>query len=125
VTASSQTNRSHLRSQSLLWVGPLLPPMGWFGYLLVNYMLVPYACRTGSALLLYVTTLVALLMAASAGIVAWRIWQGVEPRWPDEADGMLPRNRFLAVLGLFSSGLFFLVILAQGIPTLILHPCQL
>jgi len=107
----------------LLWIGPLLPPVGWFAYLLVNYMLVPRACTTGTALPLYVTTLVALLTAAGAGVVAWRVWQDVEPKWPDEASGVIPRSRFLAVLGFLSGGLFFLVILAQGIPTLMLPPC--
>jgi len=124
MNASAQNDESQVRGPSRLWIG-LLPPLGWFVYLLVNYMLVPQACAAGTVLPLYIATVVALLTAAGAGVVAWRIWQQVEPEWPDEAGGVIPRSRFLAVLGLLSSGLFFLVILAQGIPTLILHPCYL
>jgi hypothetical protein len=34
------------------------------------------------------------------------------------------RSRFMAVLGLLTSILFFLIILAQSIPSFILSPCQ-
>ena len=44
---------------------------------------------------------------------------------PDDAapDAPLNRHRLFSVLGLMTGALFFLLVLAQGIATLILDPC--
>ena len=34
------------------------------------------------------------------------------------------RAQFMGTLGMWTSGLFVLVILAQAVPTFVLHPCQ-
>jgi hypothetical protein len=117
-------DRSDDRGWTLAWLVPLLPPLVWFLYLLVSYALVPRACTTGTSVRLYVAALIALLAAASAGGLAWRLWRDTGQEWPDEAGGVIPRSRFLAGLAVLSSGLFFMVVLAQGVPTVILSPCQ-
>jgi len=124
VTPLTETDYAQRRSLLLLWLGLLTAPLGWFLCLQVNYMLVPWICATGQQWTLSVTTFVGLLLAASSGVVAWRMWQRAGPEWPSEAGGMIPRSRFMAVLGMLMSSLFFLVILAQGIPSVILHACQ-
>jgi hypothetical protein len=73
---------------------------------------------------LHIVTVVALLITAGAGLVAWRKWQEAGRTEPDEAAGPRPRSRFMAVLGLLTSAMFFLTILAQGIASFVLHPCQ-
>jgi hypothetical protein len=66
----------------------------------------------------------ALLLAAGGGISAWYNWQRMRQVQPSEAGGVLPRSRFMAVIGLLSSGLFILVIMAQWLPHFILSLCQ-
>lgn len=118
----------HDRSRRWRWTfagfAPLLAPIGWFFSLLVSYMLVPRVCVTGSSMLLPLITVVALLFAVSTGGFFWRSWRAAGQARPDETGGIISRSRFLAVLSMFSSGLFFLVILAQGIPTVMVPPCQ-
>jgi hypothetical protein len=46
-------------------------------------------------------------------------------RWPTEASDLANRIRFISVLGVLSSAMSFLVILAQGIATVNFDPCQL
>jgi hypothetical protein len=107
-----------------LWAGLLLPPFAWFLNLQLSYMLVPWACVTGQQFILHVVTLAMLLLAASGGVIAWRTWRRVGHDWPNEAAGVVPRSRFMAVGGLLSSVLFCLVIVAQGIPSFILSGCE-
>jgi len=110
--------------QLLLWTGVLLAPIVWATQMEINYLLVPYACMSGHRVALYLVTLVALVVAATGGFVAWRNWQEAGGELPDDAGDARTRSRFMGVLGLLTSAMFFLVILAQGIPDFILHPCQ-
>ena len=115
---------SQTGGQLLLWTGVLLAPVVWATQMEINYLLVPYACMTGHRVALYLVTLAALILAAAGGFIAWRNWQEAGREWPDDAGDARTRSRFMAVLGLLTSSMFFLVILAQGIPDFILHPCQ-
>jgi hypothetical protein len=108
-----------------LWAGILLPPFAWFLHQQLSYMLVSWACMTGRQFILYVVTLAMLLLAIGGGLIARHTWQRFGHDEPDEAGGVLARSRFMAVVGLLSSVLFSLVILAQGIPSFILNACEL
>jgi hypothetical protein len=108
-----------------LWAGILIPAFAWAIQMQAAYLLVQRACMSGRNTLLHVVTVVALLITFGAGIVAWRKWQEAGRDEPDESAGPTPRGRFMAVLGLLMSAMFFLVILAQGIASFVLHPCQL
>lgn len=46
------------------------------------------------------------------------------PEGAEGATGVLSRSRFLAILGLSMSSLFFLLLVAQWLAILFLHPCQ-
>ena len=107
-----------------LWAGILAGPFAWFLQMQVSYALVPWACATGHLVVLHLTTLGGMLIAAAGALIAWREWRRVGSEWPKGAGGPQMRSRFMAVLGLLISILFFLVILAQGIPSFILNPCQ-
>jgi hypothetical protein len=107
-----------------LWFGLLTAPLAFLLNLLLSYMLVPWACATSQHVMLHLVPLGALLLAAGGGISAWDNWQRMRQVQPSEAGGVLPRSRFMAVIGLLSSGLFILVIMAQWLPHFILSPCQ-
>jgi hypothetical protein len=107
-----------------LWAGLLMPPLAWLLHLLIGYPLVPWACASGRQFMLHVVTAAAFLLAVGGGLTAWRSWQRSGRGWPNDAGGVLSRSRFMAVSGLLSSAVFGLVILAQGMPSFILHACE-
>lgn len=107
-----------------LWGVILVPAIAWALQMQASYMLVQPACMSGRNLTLHVVTVVALLLTAGVGLIAWRKWREAGRKEPDEAAGPVPRSRFMAALGLLTSAMFFLVILAQGIGSFVLHPCQ-
>jgi len=91
----------------------------------INFALVPLACTAQRRVALYVVTLVALLLTILTAWIAYSFWRRVGIEWPAERDDLVDRIRFISVLGLLSSGMSFLVILAQGIATIQFDPCQL
>jgi hypothetical protein len=124
VAPDMQQYFSHGKGLLALWAGLLLPPIAWLLNLQISYMLVPWACSTGRQFALHLVTLAMLLLAGGGGLIAWRTWQRTGRDWPNEAGGVVPRSRFMAVGGLLSSGMFFLVIVAQGIPSFMLSACE-
>jgi hypothetical protein len=123
-SVTPQTNDvSRQRDLLALWTGLLLPPFAWFLHQQLSYMLVLWACATGRQFILHLVTVAMLLLVGAGGVIAWRSWQRTERDGPDKAGDMLLRRRFMAVAGLLSSGMFVLVILAQGIPSFLLNAC--
>lgn len=106
-----------------LWFGILGPPLFWAARLSSSYALVPFACRTGWVGLLNLVTGAALLGALVAGAVAWKRWRDVGGGTEVDADGRAARTRFMGLVGVLSSGFFFLVILAEGIGNFLIDPC--
>src|SRR5438067_1854549 len=100
----------------------LAGPIVWLMQFQTNYTLVPWACRSGAHFLIYIVSIIALLVVAGAGFLSWRLWQEAGRDWPDEQANVRSRSRFMAVLGLLTSALFFLVIIAQGISNLFFAP---
>jgi hypothetical protein len=102
----------------LLWFAILVGPLAWFVYLDTAYALVASACA-GSVV---VPTLAgAAAVAAMAGVVVGRRALAAVPA--DAHDAMAERARFLAVLGVWMSVLFVLVIVATALPSFVLPPC--
>jgi hypothetical protein len=121
MTTESQLEHSSPRENLALWIGILGTPLLWLVQFQINYMLVPWACATGHRWPLHATTALFLVLAAIPIYVARRCQQASgSGQRETSGDG---RRRFMAVLGLYSSTLFFLVIVAQGIPSFILDPC--
>ena len=90
-----------------------------------NYVLVRQACSMQRNLALYVVTLVAILLTIATAMVALSIWRRAGTDWPTEAADLANRIRFISVLGMWTSAMSFLVIVAQGIATIHFDPCQL
>ena len=106
------------------WVGVLAAPLAWAAQMQALYTMVPWACQTGHRAALVAVSLAALAAALGGALVARRNWGRVGRGEPGEEGGARGRSRFLAVAGLVTSAFFFLVIFAQGLATLILHPCM-
>jgi len=91
----------------------------------INFILVRQACSAQRNLMLYVVTLIALLLTIGTAMVGASLWRRSGAVWPTEESDLANRIRFISVLGILSSAMSFLVILAQGIATVVFNPCQL
>jgi hypothetical protein len=107
-----------------LWFGILAGPLAFLLNLQLSYMLVQPVCVTAHHLVLHLVPVGALLLTAGGGVSAWRNWRRTGQTESSEAAGVLPRSRFLAGVGLLTSGLFIVVIVAQWLPNFILTACQ-
>jgi len=90
-----------------------------------NFVLVRQACSAQRNVALYAVIIVAILLTIATVLVAISLWRRAGTAWPTEAVDLANRIRFIAALGILSSAMSFLVILAQGIATVLLDPCQL
>lgn len=108
-----------------LWVSILWPPVAWAIQMQLNYLLVRRACSVGSKFALYGVTILALATVVFAAALAFTDWKFLAARSEVQAPMVLMRSRFMAGLGLLIGAMFFVVIFAQGLASIIFHPCQL
>jgi hypothetical protein len=94
----------------VVWTGLLLAPAAWLTSLEVGYVLVRPDCAAGTLFRQHVVHAGFLVIALGGLLVAWRARQA-------ERD-------FLSTLGVLVSASFVLVLVAQWIPTFLIHPCQ-
>jgi hypothetical protein len=90
-----------------------------------NFVLVRQACAAQRNLMLYVVAIVALTLTALMGLMGFMTWRAAGAEWPSEGADVATRTRFIAVVGMLGSVIFFLVTLAQAIATVYYDPCQL
>lgn len=90
-----------------------------------NFVLVRQACSMQRNVALYAVVIVAMVLTIVSAMIAVSIWRRTGAAWPTEASDLANRIRFISVLGLLSSAMSFLVIVAQGIATVNFDPCQL
>jgi hypothetical protein len=107
-----------------LWFGILAGPLAFLLNLQLSYMLVQPVCVTAHHLILHLVPGGALLLTASGGVSAWRNWRRTGQAESSQAGGVLSCSRFMAGVGLLTSGLFTVVIVAQWLPNFLLSPCQ-
>lgn len=107
-----------------LWCGILLGPIAALCQLEANYALVLWACGASRDWPLHLVSVIAILITLFAGLMAYRIWKRVGAGWDDEGPGAVPRARFMAAIGMLTSLVMFLVIIAQWIPVFIYGSCQ-
>jgi hypothetical protein len=118
------TRVTEARRIAALFTGLLLAPVAFLANLEIAYALVHPACRLGNRLPLHAVHAGAVVFALAGLLTAWRIWRAEGVEWPAYAGGPLARTRFLAGLGVATSALFLLVLVAQWIPSFVLSPCQ-
>lgn len=120
-------------STGRLWFGLLGGAVAWAAHLLLSYLLVEITCATslpgftllgfnGSAVMLLALTLLSVLVALAAALVAYQDWR----RFKGSARGaQMLRNASsdLSLIGFLLSGLFVLIILIEGLPIFFLRAC--
>jgi len=124
VKATHISGRS-IRAGYAMWIGPLLPAVAWAVQMQLNYWLLRGACARASNLALRSVFLVAIVSVFIGGLGCWLAWLRLKDIWPTRHREQQERSRFLAVLSLLMAAMFLLVIIAQGVATLIFDPCQL
>ncbi len=107
-----------------LWTGVLTGPIVWMISFGANWVLVPWACTLGWMPALYIVTVVALIIVAASGLLAWREWREAGRELPGEGGSPIARARAMAISGIALSAMFFLVIIVQAIPDVVLSGCQ-
>jgi len=115
------------RRVAALWSVILGPPLVWAVRIALSYVLVPPVCQAGAVWVLHVLTAVSLAACAAFGRLALRLQPEPEPAAPgwrgDDEALRQGRTLFMARVGVFSSALFALVIVAEGLANLFLDPC--
>jgi hypothetical protein len=120
----------------VLLYGAAIAPIFWLGQLMLGYAVTAFVCFPGDhpeplnwpylGSVLAGFNVVAILVAASGGLVALRSFRGIRR---DDGQAMSDlsvaqgRARFLALWGIFSSLCFFLAILFNTIAAITVPPC--
>ena len=108
-----------------LWVLVVAAPVIAAAEMQANFVLVRQACSMQRNIALYAVIVVAMILTIATAIVAVSIWRRAGAVWPTEASDVATHVRFISVLGILSSAMSFLLILAQGLATVHFDPCQL
>jgi formate hydrogenlyase subunit 3/multisubunit Na+/H+ antiporter MnhD subunit len=123
-TAAEHEHPAKRSGTPMLWIGVLAPAIIWKVRFWLSYITVPYACWWDASWLLNVITVVTLVLLAGTGWYAWRRWRDAGQGAELEQDGLVTRTRFLGVLGMLSSGMFFYVVFAEGLANFFVSPCM-
>jgi ribose/xylose/arabinose/galactoside ABC-type transport system permease subunit len=108
-----------------LWVLLIAGPVILAAEQQANYVLVRQACSMQRNVALYAVVVVAMLLTIATAMIGVSIWRRTGTAWPTEAVDLANRIRFISVVGILSSAMSFLVIVAHGIATVVFDPCQL
>ncbi len=113
-------HRGSGRMQSLLFVAPAAIV---YAQQQIGYALVPWSC-TRLPLLAHLPTITALLLLVLVAHASWRLLARAGVRAPGDERSSEGRARFMAAGSLVLCGFAAVVMLAQWLPVVILHPCQ-
>jgi len=118
-------NEEHATTPKALWLLMIAGPAIVAAEQQANFVLVRQACSMQRNVALYAVVVVAMLLTIVTAMIGVSIWRRAGTDWPTEAGDLANRIRFISVLGILSSAMSFLVIVAQGIATVNFDPCQL
>ena len=111
------------RRARLLWTPIIVSPLAWFTAMLINFALTPLPCNGSAPLARAAVWIGALVVTAAAGMLGWSLRR--ENTGEHAAQGAAAhRVRAMALAGAVLSASFFLVIIAQAMPDLLLAGCQ-
>lgn len=116
---------SGARGGGAQWLGVLVPPIAMLTNVSVGYAFVPWSCTANSRTVLHIEIAALALISVAAGFVAHREWKHYGGGGQsDDTAGPGPRARFMGLLGIGSSALFTLILLAQWFANVFLTPCN-
>jgi len=98
-----------------LWIGVLLAPLSWVADFLLRYMVVRFANAHARRWPFALSTAGGLVLLFVGAALCWRAHR----------DSATPERKTLAAWGLALALFFFILILCQAFPTLILSPTEL
>lgn len=107
-----------------LWTGILGGPIAWAFDLMASYAVVNWVCHTSNHAVLPLITAASLTMVIGAAAISWSALTRTTDAVPTDGGQPRQRARFMAILGLASSALFALQIVAGAIPHWMLDACQ-
>ena len=112
------------RAKLAMWAGVLGGPVAWSVQMQAGYALSRFSSEhRWLTVMHHLVSLLAVAAAAWCAWLAWREWQRLGGGEPGGSEGGVPgRSRFLALLGVVTSGLFTLVIVAQWVPVFFISP---
>lgn len=105
-----------------LWLAMIGGPAAGMLMVWINYPLVERACLAGTRLWLHGSSLAFLAIAIAAALLSWRLYDRAGD-FPLTESGVMPRNRFMALVGLFTAALAIIEITMQWIPVFFLGSC--
>ena len=113
------------RGAPRLWIYIIAAPAVWVIHAMVTYLLTPLGCAShNAALAMHAVSITALVVLVLLAVSAWRKYKLVSGgSQATEIDDWRPERWVRAACCILSCA-FFLVILAQAIPTFIIDPCQ-
>jgi hypothetical protein len=128
-------------SLTLLFYGVWIAPIAWAGNLMATYALSVHACYPGEAPLIHVAAgfgfvwplilalfLVSLALCASGFVVSFRNWRITGPTQIASSDELVHveegRTRYLGVVGMSFSVLFFLITVLGVVILAIIPLCE-
>jgi hypothetical protein len=102
-------------------------PAFWFAQLVLNHILTPALCRSRRIWVLHVVTASFALAAGAALYFSAREWgrsAKVKPAAPTfESTEVVAQSQFLSVVATLTSVFFLMLIIATGIPMILIDPC--
>lgn len=90
----------------------------WVLQFAIDYTLVDYGCGTVNKAIIRLVSLAALGVSGAAALIAWSLPTGDGESAPDDL------LRFGAFFARLMNGLFLTLVLATGVATLVLSPCE-
>jgi hypothetical protein len=115
---------SEERAPALQWVALFLAPAAFFAHLQIAYVLVPWACVTRGQLWVHVSGIIAILLALAGAWAGWLVHARSGNAQGNDGAGAVPRTRFLGTVGLCTSAVFALLLIAQWAAGFVISPCQ-
>jgi hypothetical protein len=114
--------------QAVQWIGVLAAPIAWAVQLQAAYSFSRFACsHPWCSSAHHATSAGTFIIAVIGAIIAWSEHSRLSRQLPEETaepeESVTSRARFMAWLGVITSVLFALVIVAQWLPTIFIDPC--
>lgn len=109
-----------------LWFSALGGPLAWVLHNVGVYWVATVLCSVPNQVwLIHAATVILALIALATALVGWRIRSRLkgDNGWPDEYRISKERALFMANYGMISGIFFAVVIVAEGIPGLLIQPC--